>query len=68
MAGIIFSLLHGAHFKLSALCCFSFSGKDNNVEEGEAETTPGYTGVEVELNIHPEDEDYDYERRRRKRH
>ena len=53
---------------LSVLCFFSFSGNDNNVEEGEAETTPGYTGVEVELNIHPEDEDYDYERRRRKRH
>ena len=67
--------LPAAHFKLSnnfcllsALSCFAFSGKDNNVEEGEAETTPGYTGVEVELNIHPEDEDYDYERRRRKRH
>ena len=67
--------LPAAHFKLSnnfcllsALSCFAFSGKDNNVEEGEAETTPGYTGVEVELNIHPEDEDYDYKRRRRKRH
>ena len=53
---------------LSVLSCFAFSGKDNNVEEGEVKTAPPYTGVEVELNIEEDEEDYDYDQRRRRRH
>ena len=66
----------GGHFKpsnyfclLSVLCFFAFSGNDNNVEEGEADTTtPDYTGVEQDLNVEEDEEDYDYEKRRRSRH